>query len=651
MIPSSVTAHAGLHEDAAHAAEAQRRVGLQIILAFMGGAFVAAYYIASWTFGKTGETSQVAHLSAMIGAVLLGAPIVKRAVVDLFRGVRHMTELVAIAIVACIAIQKYPEAGIVSFLMLLAELIQSRTALGARQAIEGLIRITPSHAHVLTDDGQEQDVEASALRPGQRLRIRPGETVPADGEIISGQTAMDEASITGESVSADKTVGAIVFAGAVNLTGSIEVEVTRVGDDTTLGQVREMILDAEKTKIPVMRIIDQYIQWYTPVVLMITFAIYFFTPGRNPVPAITALLVTCPCAFILATPTAMVAALSCAARVGILVKDVSQLELAGRINAIVFDKTGTLTTGQLAVTRLTPAEGIEPKRMLTISAAAELHSNHPVAQAVVRVAKEAKLDLPEVENVREEPGKGVSALLKGVTIRVGRDSWLKDEGVDVTVLNVDPKEIEGYSVLYVAEGNKPIGWIGLEDKARSEARRATAELKELGLRRLTMFTGDRWSVAERVAAELGCTEVEAECLPNRKLELVRKLKDSGLRVAVVGDGVNDAPALAAGDIGIAMGAAGSDVAIHSASIALMSSDLERLPFLIRLSRKARGIVNQNLLFALLFIVVGLSAAAWGKLDPITAAALHIFGSFVVIFNSARLVRFGEHIETFDGERK
>jgi Cd2+/Zn2+-exporting ATPase len=220
--------------------------------------------------------------------------------------------------------------------------------------------------------------------------------------------------------------------------------------------------------------------------------------------------------------------------------------------------------------------------------------------------------------------------------------------VDFGGWSVDPKEMEGYSVLYVAENRRVIGWIGLEDKARPEARKATAELRKLGIRRLTMFTGDRWSVARRVAGELGCTEVEAECLPGRKLELVRKMKDAGMYVAVVGDGINDAPALAAGDIGIAMGAAGSDVAIHSATIALMSNDLGRLPFLIRLSRRTRAIVNQNLLFALVFIVVGLTLAGLRILTPITAAALHVVGSFIVIFNSARLVRFGEELPPHGG---
>jgi len=256
--------------------------------------------------------------------------------------------------------------------------------------------------------------------------------------------------------------------------------------------------------------------------------------------------------------------------------------------------------------------------------------------------------LMEASDVTEVAGMGVVAQIDGTRTMVGREAWLKDEGVDLSRLNVDPKEMEGYSVLYIAEDKHVIGWIGLEDKARPEAKKATGDLRNLGIRRLTMFTGDRWSVAKRVAGELGCTEVEAECLPSRKLELVRRMKDSGLHVAVVGDGINDAPALAAGDIGIAMGAAGSDVAIHSASIALMSNDLTRLPFLIRLSRSARKIVNQNLIFALIFIVGGLALAGSDMISPIMAAGLHILGSFVVIFNSARLVRFGEELTPYAG---
>ena len=620
-----------------HASEHEQKVvALSLIGSFLGGALIINSFIARYVFDNPRGVEQI---SALLGALLLGIPIIWRAVSDLVHGERHMIELVAIAVVGCLATEQYQEAGVVAFLMLLADLIQHRTALGARQAIEGLISMAPTRAHLLVPGGEVRDVEASSLEPGQRIRIRPGETVPADGELVSGLTTINEASITGESIPADKEAGAQVYAGTINLTGSVEVRVTRVGEDTTLGKVRHLILDAEKTKIPLMRIIDQYIRWYTPVVLMIAFSIWFFT--KNPTYAITALLVTCPCAFILATPTAMVAALSSAARLGILIKDVGHLEAAGHLTAVAFDKTGTLTTGQLAVTRLAPVDGVDPAHLLRMAAAVEAHSNHPVALAVIRVAREAKLEWPEAVQTHETAGKGVRADVEGYKVLVGRESFLKEEGVDFSRMTAEPTEMEGYSILFIAENKVAIGWIGMEDKARPEARKATAELRKLGIRRLTMFTGDRWSVAKRIAGEMGCSEVEAECLPARKLELVRKMKDGGYRVAVVGDGVNDAPALAAGDIGIAMGAAGSDIAIHSATIALMSNDLSRLPFLIRLSRKTRGIVNQNLLFALLFILVGLTLATMGILTPITAALLHVFGSFVVIFNSARLVRFGE----------
>lgn len=635
-----------LHEEHHMTSEKEQRiVALSLIGSFLGGALIINSYIAPHIMDISDDLAQVC---ALVGALLLGIPIVVRAISDLIAGERHMTELVAIAVVGCLASQQYREAGVVSFLMLLADLIQHRTALGARQAIESLIRLAPTRAHLLLPGGGTQDVEASTLKAGQSIRVRPGETVPADGEIVSGASTMNEASITGESLPVDKGVGHQVFAGAVNLTGSIEVRVNRVGEDTTLGQVRHLILDAERTRIPLMRIIDQYILWYTPVVVMIAFSIFFFTNDMNK--AITALLVTCPCAFVLATPTAMVAALSSAARLGILVKDVGDLEAAGRLTAVVFDKTGTLTTGQLAVSRLAPAANVDPAHMLMVAASTEAHSNHPVAQAVVRVASEANIVLVEASGIHEEAGKGVRASVNGAEVLVGRETWLKECGVDFSALVVDQEETVGFSVLYVAENGKAIGWIGLEDKARPEARKATADLSELGIRRLTMFTGDRWSVARRVAGELGCTEVEAECLPGRKLELVRKMKDAGMRVAVVGDGVNDAPALAAGDIGIAMGAAGSDIAIHSASIALMSSDLGRLPFLVRLSRRTKGIVNQNLLFALVFIIVGLTLATMGVLNPITAACLHIVGSFIVIFNSARLVRFGEELTPYAGRQ-
>ena len=560
-----------------------------------------------------------------------------------------MSWLAALAIGACLALGLYKIAGIIAFLMLLAELVQRRTALGARRAIASLIKLTPTRARLIKKDGSEELIEAHRLSAGQRIRLRPGDNVPADGIIRHGQTTVDEATITGESLPVDKGEGDQVFAGTMNHTGAVEVEVTRAGEDTTLGRVRHLILDAEKTKIPLMRIIDRYVQWYTPVVIMLVAIIYVFT--REPERAITAILVCVPSAFILATPTAMVAALSCAARVGILVKNVSDLEAAGKLTAICFDKTGTLTTGQLAVTRMTPTEGLDAAEFLKLAASAERHSNHPVAKAVVAVAQEAEISLVEPDELSETAGKGVRAKWGGHEILVGRYEWLQENGVTVDTTHVPQLDQErGYSSLFVARDGAYIGWVGLEDKPRPDARQATEHLKELGIEHLTMFTGDRWSVARKVAGELGCTHVEAQCLPERKLELVSKLKSEGHLVAVVGDGINDAPALAAGDIGVAMGAAGSDIAISSATIALMSSDLERLPFLIKLSRKARKVVTQNIALGIVFIVVGLALASRGLIGPVTAALFQIVAAFIVVFNSARLVRFGEELQPFTGTR-
>jgi Cd2+/Zn2+-exporting ATPase len=429
------------------------------------------------------------------------------------------------------------------------------------------------------------------------------------------------------------------------LTGVLEIKVSRAGTDTTLGRVRELILAAEKTKLPIMKIVDQYMGFYTPLVLVIGALVWAFTHDLARVIAV--LVVSCPCAFILATPTAMVAALSAAARLGILIKNVADIEAAAKINAFVFDKTGTLTTGELAVSRLAPIGDVKPAELLRIAASAEKYSNHPTAKALATIATEAGVPLVEPKDFTETAGRGVKADVGGTKILVGRAQWLKDNGVDSGFeKSVDLNETEGWSLIFVARDGQCIGWVGLQDQTRLEAKEALADLKEAGVRRIAMISGDRQPVATRVAAEIGCEEAKGDCLPQNKVEFVRAMKAKGYKVAVIGDGVNDAPALAAGDIGIAMGAAGSEVAIHSATIALMNNDLRRLPFLVKLSRSTRAVINQNFLFGVLFIIVGLSAAAFGYVGPIVAAILHNVGSLIVIFNSARLVRKGEELEHY-----
>jgi Cd2+/Zn2+-exporting ATPase len=578
---------------------------------------------------------------AMIAAILLGSPIVAHAVKSLIKKEPHMDELVALAILAAFATQNYIVAGVVAFFMLLSELMESRTALGARASIESLIKLTPKTADLLAQDGSEKQVKVSELKTGDHIRVRPGDNIPADGEVTSGLSSVNEATITGESLPVDKVPGMQVFAGTNNLTGALDITVTKAGKDTTLGKVQSLIIQAEQTKIPIMRIIDRYVRWYTPTVLMIACIVLFFT--RNINYAITILVISCPCALILATPTAMVAAISASARLGILVKNVADLEVAGKMTAMVFDKTGTVTTGRLYVTKLTPAEGVEPSELLAVAASAEQMSKHPAARALQQVAKEANLKLTMAENFKEIPGKGIAATVDSAEVIIGRDSFLKENNVDITSV-ADPAlhEEQGFSTLYVSKNAKCIGWIGLKDKTRPEAQKAVSELLEMGIKRVTMLTGDRDEVANRVAAELGCTDFKAHCLPQDKLAIVEQIKTDGHTVAVIGDGINDAPALAAGDLGIAMGAAGSDVAINSASIALMSNDLGRLPFLVNLSRKTRRVIGQNLAFGVTFIILGVSA--FKILRPEIAAVLHFAGSLIVVFNSARLVRYGEELD-------
>ena len=612
----------------------------QLRVVFIGLILITSAYAVEWFSARN---AAVAALCSLAGAVLLSAPILWNSFLDLRRGVVSINELVSLAVLASFMTGDYKTAGVVSFFMLVGEIIETRTAAGARASIESLIKLTPTRARRVNADGSEVEVATKDLAVGDVIRVRPGDNIAADGLIRSGTSSINQATITGESLPVDRKGGDEVFAGTINLTGVLDIQVSRAGRDTTLGRVRELILNAEQSKLPIMRLMDQYMGYYTPLVLTLGALVWVFTKDLNRV--ISVLVVSCPCAFVLATPTAMVAALSAAARLGILIKNVADIETAAKINAFIFDKTGTLTTGELAVSRLAPIGDTKPAELLRIAASAEKYSNHPTAKALATISAEAGVSLVEPKDFTETAGRGVTADVGGAKVLVGRAQWLKDNGVTEDFeKSVDLNETEGWSLIFVARDGKCIGWVGLQDQTRPEARAALAELKEAGVRRIAMVSGDRQPVATRVAAEIGCEEAKGDCLPQNKVEFVRAVKAKGYHVAVIGDGVNDAPALAAGDIGIAMGAAGSEVAIHSATIALMNNDLRRLPFLVKLTRSTRTVINQNFLFGVFFIIGGLSAAAFGWLNPILAAVLHNAGSLIVIFNSARLVRKGEELE-------
>ena len=628
------------------------KVDLKIIAVLFGCTVLLCAIVARFTF----DSKDYSDLLAMVAALLLGGPIVYGAAKSLFTGRcshdhgdeacdpghsdSHMEELVALAIIASFASADYLECAAVAFFMLIASLIEHRTAVGALKSIESLIRLTPTNAVKIATDGSESQVKAASLVPGDVVLVLPGDNIPGDGLIKQGVSTVNEANITGESLPVEKAIGAEVYGGTINETGRLEIEITRAGEDSTLGKVQSLILQAAQTRPAAVRELSKYAAFYTPVVVMVAAMIYFFTGDlRN---SISLLLVACPCAMILAAPTAVVAALSAAARLGVYVKSVAELEVVRRVTAFVFDKTGTLTTGNLEVSRLKPAEGVEGGDLLRMAAAVEQNSRHPVARAVAAIAAKAKIDAPAAHDFGEVAGRGVSGTVEDRRVMVGRQNWLEEQGVDLSA--ADMAESDGLSLLFVAVDGQFYGWLGLGDKPRPEAAAAIHALGELGVKRRIMITGDRQSPANRVAAEVGITDFTAEALPGDKLTLVEDLKAAGHTVAVIGDGVNDGPALAAGHVSIAMGAAGSDVAVDAARIALMNNNLDRLPFLIKLSRRTVNVIRQNLIGTLIYILLMLALLAAGVLTPMWAAIGHGISSIIVIFNSARLVRVGEDLE-------
>ncbi len=657
----------GLDAESATAAAAEAAAGralrFQIAATLVGATLLVCSLVAQFLW----KTEFHAAVPAALAVLLLGAPLVAAAIRDLLKGEAGMNALVALAVVGAAATGRYQESAAIALFMIVSGLIEKRTAIGAQASIESLIKLSPTKAQRLLGaagdaaDAGEELVEAKDLRPGDVIRVRPGDNIPADGRILRGTSTVNQASITGESLPVDKAAGDEAFGGTINLTGVLDIEVLKAGADTLLGRVKDLILQAERTRTPIMRLVDQYAVWYTPTVLMLVGVVLFFALRSDPDTAfsraIAMLVVACPSALILATPTAMVAGLSAAARLGVLVKSVVTLEAARNLTAIVFDKTGTLTTGILSVSRLAPVEGVEPAELLRLAAIAEQDSRHPVARAVTEMARRANLAIERPDAFEEIAGRGVAATLGDSRILVGRASWLADPegGLDPAEASAIGRiqasdEADGLSVLYVVRDGRLAGWIGLEDNARPEAAEAVDRLKQLGLQRLVILTGDRTSVARRVAEQMHFSEFKAEVLPHEKLEMVDELKARGHRVAVIGDGVNDAPALAAGDISIAMGAAGSDVAIHSASIALLNSNLSRIPFLIELSRRTITVIRQNMAIGVLFIVVFLALAGAGYVSPVTAALVHVASGLIVIFNSARLVRCGEALEQEEADR-
>jgi len=618
----------------------------KLFVALIGGVLLLISVVSRWLGGQ----EQVAQLPAAMAAIILVVPLARGAWREIRKGKPSSDSLACLAVAAAIASNNYAAAGFLALFLWMANLILSRTAWGAQRAIRDLIDLTPDIARLLNPDGSEQQVSLAQVRVGQTVRVRPGENLPVDGRIIRGRSDINQASLTGEAVPVEAQVGTPVYAGTTNLTGQIDIEVTAVAADTTIGKVEKLIREAESAKTQRQELIEQLSSYYVPVVLMVAGLVWFFTAksadpfvkDQAAVRAITALVVACPGALLISYPTPMVAAFAAAARLGIMIKRTQTLEAAATVNTVVLDKTGTLTTGKFAVSRLAPATGVEGAALLQAAADAEQSSNHPLARSILETARQARLKLGALDHYEEVHGRGVVAKLAGSQIHAGRADWLMQLSPAIaSEVEAVEKRIEGMSGVHVMKDRMYLGAVGLEDKLRHRAHEVIDWLRKLGMRRICIFTGDRLAVAKRVGQAVGVDAIEAECLPEEKHEELKYLMQKGHRVLVVGDGINDGPILTSADVGVAMGLSGSDIATNSAGVALMNDDLRLVPFLIQLANKNKAVIAQNIIMSIALAVIGLALAATGNINIWLAPLLYAAGYILVIFNSLRLVRFGE----------
>ena len=600
----------------------------------LSGVTLGLSWILKWIgFGPFHLPTALAIASLILG----GYPIVKSAVKTLLIPDLNVDTLVSIAAIAAVAVGAYREAATVIFIMLLGEFLEGVTVGKTRKAIASLIQLSPKTAWVRRESTEVQ-VPIEDVKPKEVVIVRPGERIPVDGKIISGCGSVNQSTLTGESIPVEKDVGDKVYCGTFNESGSCEVEATQVAEDTKLAHIKRLILEAQAEKSPTQRVMDRFSRYFIPAIILIALATFLVT--GEIIRAITILIVACPCALVLGTPTAVVAAIGNAARQGILIKGGAYLEQMGRLKTLLLDKTGTLTHGRPRVIETTALDGTDEKEVLYWAAIAEKRSEHPLARAITEKTEALGLNVPHPQSFENFRGKGVKAQWNSKTIVVGSSEMMKGEGVEVpesvrTLL--ESKQSEGMTSLLIAADRRLFGIISIADTLREGAKEAIEQVRGQGVSEIWMLTGDSALVADRIGRELGI-RYEAKLLPEDKVMSVKEWKRKGRVVAMIGDGVNDAPALAAADIGIAMGAVGTDVAIETADIALMTDDLGKIPAVVRLSRKALRVIKENLVFALIFNTIMVILSAQGWVTMILGAVLHQASSLLVILSSMRLLQ-------------
>ncbi len=545
----------------------------------------------------------------------------------------------------------FEAAAVITVLVLLGQVLELRARDQTSGAIKALLGLAPKTARRIGADGTEEEVALDLVQAGDTLRVRPGEKVPVDGEVIDGRSSVDESMITGESMPVSKTQGAKVTGGTLNQTGALTMRALKVGRETMLARIVQMVSEAQRSRAPIQRLADQVSGWFVPLVIAIAILAFAAWILWGPEPrlayallaAVSVLIIACPCALGLATPMSIMVGVGKGAENGILIKNAEALERLEKADALVVDKTGTLTEGKPKVTSIVAAAGHDETELLRLAAGVERASEHPLAHAIVVAAEEKKLKLPEVKDFDSPTGKGAKGIVEGKRITLGNAAFLKSEGVDATALFKEAEALrqDGATAIFIGIDKAAAGVIAIADPIKATTPDALKALREANIR-IVMLTGDNRTTAEAVARRLGITEVEADVLPDQKAAIVKRLQNEGRVVAMAGDGVNDAPALAAADIGIAMGK-GTDVAIESAGVTLLQGDLMGIAEARRLSRATMRNIRENLLFAFIYNAAGVPVAAgvlyptFGLLlSPMIAAAAMALSSVSVIGNALRL---------------
>jgi heavy metal translocating P-type ATPase len=606
---------------------------LAIVPGIVGVLIIISWALAHWKIGTAYLNDGIALVAILFGGYLRFISGFK----DIIRRKITVSVFVTVALIATMAVGEFRAAAIVVFIMSVASAMESYTLDKTRKSIRGLLDLAPPMATVRR--GQEEStIPVSQVRVGDLVIVRPGGRIPVDGAVVAGTSAVNQAPITGESIPVEKAKGSTVFSGTLNETGRLEIETTKIGRDTTLARIVHLTEEAQATKAPVQTIADRFTTWFFPTICVL--AVLGFIISRDVKVAVSVLLVACPCAFAIATPTAVTAGISNLARKAILVKGGIFLELASKLDTLLVDKTGTFTIGEPKVVGVFSFDGHSKDEVLLLAAVGEKYSGHPLSRAVIAFAKQSNIVVPDPDEFKVEAGKGIVAHWQGKELLIGNEELMRVRGVierEETNLRVAEEVARGRTVILVSHGKEVAGMIAIADEIRPGTSKTIGLLKKSGVKKVVMLTGDNQAVAAAVAKDIGVDEFQAELLPEGKLDVVKRLQKEGHKVAMIGDGINDAPALAQADIGIAMGAAGTDVAIETAGVTLMSDDLGGVIDFVEMSHKVLFRIKLNIFFSIVYNAIGLTLSILGLLTPILAVTFQEAGCLTVVLSSTLLL--------------